>query len=153
MRKPRDELTRMIDALLTTEGSARSKWINVPAILKSTIPDISWVGFYIARNGRLELDAFQGRPACMTIAYDKGICGAAFSSEKTVIVPNVHDFAGHIACDDRTKSEMVIPIKLDEKIIAVLDLDSLMENRFDEVLAQELECLMDKLLKTIGGIA
>lgn len=148
-----DELTRMTDALIATEGSERSKWMNVPAIMMETIPDLSWVGFYLLRNGRLELDAFQGRPACMTIALDAGVCGAAFSQEKTLIVPDVHAFPGHIACDDRTKSEMVIPLRENGRVIGVLDLDSLKKNRFDEMLATKHERVMEKLMETIGGIA
>lgn len=148
-----DELTRMLDALIETEGSAKSKWMNVPAIMMETIPDLSWVGFYLARNGRLELDAFQGRPACMTIAFDAGVCGAAFSQKKTLIVPDVHAFPGHIACDDRTMSEMVIPLWRDGRVIGVLDLDSLKKGRFDEALAGELERVMEKLMEKIGGLA
>lgn len=147
-----DELTRMTDALIRTEGSAKSKWMNVPAIMMETILDLSWVGFYLARNNRLELDAFQGRPACMTIAFDAGVCGAAFSQEKTLIVPDVHAFPGHIACDDRTMSEMVIPLKRDGRVIGVLDLDSLEKGRFDEALADELERVMMKLMEKIGGL-
>lgn len=148
-----DELTRMLDALIRTEGSAKSKWMNVLAIMMETIPDLSWVGFYLARNGRLELDAFQGRPACMTIAFDAGVCGAAFSQKKTLIVPDVHAFPGHIACDDRTMSEMVIPLWQDGRVIGVLDLDSLKLDRFDEALAGELERVMGKLMEKIGGLA
>lgn len=148
-----DELTRMMDALIETEGSAKSKWMNVPAIMMETIPDLSWVGFYLARNGRLELDAFQGRPACMTIAFDAGVCGAAFSQKKTLIVPDVHAFPGHIACDDRTMSEMVIPLWRDGRVIGVLDLDSIKLDRFDEALAGELERVMEKLMEKIGGLA
>lgn len=147
-----DELTRMTDALIRTEGSAKSKWMNVLAIIMETIPDLSWVGFYLARNDRLELDAFQGRPACMTIAFDAGVCGAAFSQEKTLIVPDVHAFSGHIACDERTMSEMVIPLKRDGCVIGVVDLDSLKLDRFDERLAAKLERVMAKLMETIGGI-
>lgn len=148
-----DEFTRMLDALARAEGSAKSKWMNVPAIMMETIPDLSWVGFYLARNGRLELDAFQGRPACMTIAFDAGVCGAVFSQKKTLIVPNVHAFPGHIACDDRTMSEMVIPLCRDGCVIGVLDLDSLKLDRFDERLAKELERVMEKLMEKIGGLA
>ena len=148
-----DELTRMLDALIETEGSAKSKWKNVPAIMMETIPDLSWVGFYLARNGRLELDAFQGRPACMTIAFDAGVCGAAFSQKKTLIVPDVHAFPGHIACDDRTMSEMAIPLWQDGRVIGVLDLDSLKLDRFDEALAGELERVMGKLMEKIGRLA
>lgn len=148
-----DELTRMLDALARAEGSAKSKWMNVPAIMMETIPDLSWVGFYLARNGRLELDAFQGRPACMMIAFDAGVCGAAFSQEKTLIVPDVHAFPGHIACDDRTMSEMVIPLWRDGCVIGVLDIDSLKKGRFDEALAGELERTMGKLMEKIGGLA
>lgn len=148
-----DELTRMMDALIETEGSAKSKWMNVPAIMMETIPDLSWVGFYLARNERLELDAFQGRLACMTIAFEAGVCGAAFSQKKTLIVPDVHAFPGHIACDDRTMSEMVIPLWQDGRVIGVLDLDSLKLDRFDEALAGELERVMEKLMEKIGGLA
>lgn len=105
---------------------------NASALLFEELEDINWAGFYLVKNNDLCLGPFQGRIACTKIPYGKGVCGTALMNKETLIVKNVHEFPGHIACDSRSNSEIVTPIFKDDKIIAVLDLDSASLNRFDE---------------------
>ena len=105
---------------------------NASALLFEELEDINWAGFYLVKNNDLYLGPFQGRIACTKIPYGKGVCGTALMNKQTLIVKNVHEFPGHIACDSRSNSEIVTPIFKDGKIIAVLDLDSVSLNRFDE---------------------
>ena len=105
---------------------------NASALLFEELEDINWAGFYLVKNNDLYLGPFQGRIACTKIPYGKGVCGTALMNKQTLIVKNVHEFPGHIACDSRSNSEIVTPIFKDGKIIAVLDLDSASLNRFDE---------------------
>ena len=105
---------------------------NASALLFEELEDINWAGFYLVKNNDLYLGPFQGRIACTKIPYGKGVCGTALMNKETLIVKNVHEFPGHIACDSRSNSEIVTPIFKDDKIIAVLYLDSASLNRFDE---------------------
>ena len=105
---------------------------NASALLFEELEDVNWAGFYLVKNNDLYLGPFQGRIACTKIPYGKGVCGTALMNKQTLIVKNVHEFPGHIACDSRSNSEIVTPIFKDGKIIAVLDLDSASLNRFDE---------------------
>jgi L-methionine (R)-S-oxide reductase len=104
--------------------------------------DINWVGFYLLKRNKLVLGPFQGKPACPRIAMGSGVCGTAASMEKTVMVADVHQFPGHIACDTRSNSEIVLPIMLAGKLIAVLDIDSPLHDRFDYRDQQGLESLL-----------
>lgn len=105
---------------------------NASALLYQTLPNLNWAGFYLYRNGRLELGPFQGRTACTVISMGKGVCGTAAASDRTVVVPDVHRFSGHIACDSASNSEIVIPIHRDGKLYGVLDIDSPAFDRFSE---------------------
>lgn len=105
---------------------------NVSSLLFNSLGDVSWVGFYIYSNGRLLLGPFNGKPACTEIEIGRGVCGTAFEREETIIVDNVHEFSGHIACDAASNSEIVVPIVFDERIVGVLDIDSTSFSRFDE---------------------
>lgn len=96
---------------------------NTSAVLKETF-GFFWIGFYIVKNNSLKLGPFQGSLACMEIAYGKGVCGSAWEKKETLIVPNVDEFPGHIACSALSKSEIVVPIKKQEVVVAVLDIDS-----------------------------
>jgi GAF domain-containing protein len=100
---------------------------------------VNWSGFYFRRGDQLVLGPFQGRPACVRIALGKGVCGAAASAEKTIVVPDVHAFPGHIACDAASRSEVVVPIVHQGRVIGVLDIDSPVRSRFDSVDASGLE--------------
>ena len=105
---------------------------NTSAILAESMEDINWVGFYLYKEGELVLGPFQGRPACVRIEIGKGVCGAAFLKNEPVIIPDVMKFPGHIACDARSKSEIVIPLHFMDKRVGVLDIDSPIVGRFDE---------------------
>ena len=105
---------------------------NVSALLFESLPDVSWAGFYLNRDGRLVLGPFQGKPACIHIPFGKGVCGTSFSEDRPVRVENVHLFPGHIACDSASNSEIVLPIRTDGEPIGVLDLDSTIFSRFSE---------------------
>ena len=118
---------------------------NTSAIIYQLFPDINWVGFYLYKDGILQLGPFQGKPACMKIPLNKGVCGYCASSLLSIIVPNVHEFEGHIACDTQSNSEMVIPIIIEGSLYGLLDIDSKSINRFSKT---DLE-LMEAIVKLI----
>lgn len=126
-------LVRQIEALLNKEDHLISNLANVTALLKQSFDKISWVGFYLFDGRKLYLGPFQGKAACTSIEIGKGVCGKSAELKETIIVPNVHEFPGHIFCDADSKSEIVIPIIKDEKLIGVLDVDSHEYNAFNEV--------------------
>jgi GAF domain-containing protein len=126
-------LLRQIEALLNKEDHLISNLANVTAVLKQSFNKISWVGFYLFDGRKLYLGPFQGKAACTGIEIGKGVCGKSAELKETIIVPNVHEFPGHIFCDADSKSEIVIPIVKDEKLIGVLDVDSHEYNAFNEV--------------------
>ena len=105
---------------------------NAAAMLYNAMPDINWAGFYVVKNGELLLGPFQGNVACVRIQKGKGVCGTAWEQDKTQLVPDVHAFPGHIACDAASRSEIVVPIHHAGEVAAVLDIDSPVEGRFDE---------------------
>lgn len=105
---------------------------NVSAFLNMNLPDISWVGFYLKKDNELILGPFQGKIACTNIAIGKGVCGACAKDKKTYLVENVHEFPGHIACDQASNSEIVVPIFIDNTLYGVLDIDSTSFSRFKE---------------------
>jgi len=106
---------------------------NVTAIIKACVDDLNWAGFYLMKNGQLVLGPFQGLPACNRIGIGKGVCGTAVEKRETQLVPDVHLFPGHIACDSASNSELVVPIIKDGKAYGVLDMDSPSKNRFKEL--------------------
>ena len=105
---------------------------NAAALLNHFLDDINWVGFYLAKGQELVLGPFQGLPACIRIPFHKGVCGHAATTKQTVVVSNVHEFPGHIACDEATNSEIIIPLIKDDQLIGVLDIDSPVLNRFSK---------------------
>lgn len=119
--------------LLENESDEIAKMSNISALIFNSLEDVSYAGFYRYQNEELILGPFQGSIACMHIKVGKGVCGTAAATLKTQIVPNVHEFSGHIACDAATNSEIVVPLVKDKKILAVLDLDSKSFNRFDKI--------------------
>lgn len=119
--------------LLENESDEIAKMSNISALIFNSLEDVSYAGFYRYQNEELILGPFQGPIACMHIKVGKGVCGTATATLKTQIVPNVHEFSGHIACDAATNSEIVVPLVKDKKILAVLDLDSKSFNRFDKI--------------------
>ncbi len=131
-------LLKQAQSLLEDEHDLIANMSNISALLFNNLPDVSYAGFYRYQNHELILGPFQGPVACMHIAIGKGVCGTAAKTRETQIVPNVHEFAGHIACDAATNSEIVIPIMKNEVLIAVLDLDSKVFARFDDIDAEYL---------------
>ncbi|MCI8639014.1 MAG: GAF domain-containing protein [Coprococcus sp.] len=122
-----------------------SNLANTSALLYEALPDINWAGFYLTENDRLILGPFQGRPACVEIAAGCGVCGTAAQQNRTLLVANVHEFPGHIACDSASNSEIVIPIHEGGRVIGVLDIDSPILSRFDEADRQGLEQIVKTL--------
>ena len=105
---------------------------NASALLWQTLPDLNWAGFYLREGDKLVLGPFQGKPACIEIPLGKGVCGTAAASGKTLVVGNVHEFDGHIACDSASNSEIVVPLFVNGVLFGVLDVDSPILNRFTE---------------------
>lgn len=103
---------------------------NASALLFETLPELNWAGFYRMEDGKLVLGPFQGRPACIEIAVGRGVCGSAVAQGRSLLVPDVHAFPGHIACDAASRSELVVPLRKDGVILGVLDLDSPKPGRF-----------------------
>ena len=111
---------------------------NASALLNEALPDINWVGFYLVEGGKLVLGPFQGKTACIEIPCGRGVCGAAMARDEVMLVPDVHAFPGHIACDSASNSEIVVPLRKDGQVVAVLDIDSPTKGRFTEEDAQGL---------------
>lgn len=128
-------------AYISDDENLITKMANVSAVLMQNLKDINWVGFYLVEGNFLALGPFQGKPACTKIPFGKGVCGTAWEQRKTVVVDDVHQFATHIACDSASNSEIVIPIFKNNEIIAVLDIDSPILNRFNEEDKKYLEIL------------
>ena len=125
-------LLQQAHALLQKQFGRISNTANLSALLYRGLPEINWVGFYFLEGETLRLGPFQGKPACTEIPVGRGVCGTAVREGRTLIVPDVHAFAGHIACDPDSKSEMVIPLLENGRVWAVLDIDAPVLNRFDE---------------------
>lgn len=120
-----------LKSLLENERHLIPNLSNASALLKLALWDTNWVGFYLLKNDELLLGPFQGKPACIHIPIGKGVCGTAVSQGKSQVVPDVHAFPGHIVCDSESKSEIVVPIFVKDRIVGVLDVDSPVYNRFD----------------------
>ena len=146
-----EEIFPQILSLLEGESDLTANLANTAAVLKMAFPaTVSWVGFYIRKGGELVLGPFQGKPACVRIQLWKGVCGLAAATRKTVIVPNVEEFPGHIYCDPDSRSEIVVPVLRDGKVRAVLDLDSSALRTFDETDRVHLEKLAGRLSTYFG---
>jgi GAF domain-containing protein len=135
-------LAAQLKELAEIDRNAVSIMANASALLMQTMEQVNWAGFYLVKDGMLKVGPFQGRPACVLIGRGKGVCGTAWEKEQTLVVEDVHAFPGHIACDSASRSEIVIPIRSDGKIAAVLDIDSPVENRFSGVDRQGLEAFV-----------
>ncbi|MBJ7525978.1 MAG: GAF domain-containing protein [Sphingomonadaceae bacterium] len=135
------EMVRSADALTSGEPDAVANMANIAALLWEYLPDVNWTGFYRVVDGELVLGPFQGKAACIRIPFGKGVCGTAAQSGETQLVEDVHAFPGHIACDANSASELVVPVRRNGTVIAVIDLDSPTLNRFDAEDAQGVERL------------
>lgn len=126
------DLGKQLSAVLEGERDAIANAANLSALVFELVPDLNWVGFYFLKSPReLVLGPFQGRVACVRIAVGKGVCGAAVAERRTMLVPDVHAFPGHIACDANSRSELVVPLTVAGTVVGVLDLDSPHPGRFD----------------------
>ncbi|MEJ6121987.1 GAF domain-containing protein [Vibrio sp. 2-Bac 85] len=126
-------LTKQALALIEGETDLTANLSNISALLNMNLNKINWVGFYLLKGDQLVLGPFQGNVACYRIDLDKGVCGKAFRTNTTQRIADVHDFPGHIACDAASQSEIVVPINCNGKTVAVLDIDSPITERFNEV--------------------
>jgi L-methionine (R)-S-oxide reductase len=139
------ELSRSLSALLEGETDALANLSNASGLLAQALDRVNWSGFYLLRRGDLVLGPFQGKPACVRIPLGKGVCGTAAQARETLIVPDVHAFAGHIACDEDSRSEIVVPILQNGVLRGVLDVDSPEKNRFDAEDRTGLEAFVEVL--------
>ena len=133
-------------ALVEGERDFIANTANCAALLYESLPDVNWAGFYFLKGADLVLGPFQGRPACVRIGPSRGVCGAAAAAKRTLVVPDVHEFPGHIACDPQSKAEIVVPLLTDGRLVGVLDLDSPRLGRFDEGDAAGLEAIAQTLI-------
>lgn len=124
-------LAKQAEELIADNKFFISALSNISALLNQALEEVNWVGFYLRKEDTLYLGPFQGEVACVEIQKDRGVCGSALTRSETILVKNVHDFPGHIACDSTTNSEIVVPIKFAGEVVAVLDLDSREFERFD----------------------
>lgn len=148
-------LQTQLTALLEGERDFIANAANLSSLLYHSLPDVNWAGFYLLKDDELVLGPFQGKPACVRIPLGKGVCGVAAEQRQTILVDNVHEFPGHIACDSASNSEVVVPLLSDGRLIGVLDLDSPRVSRFDDEDALGLNALAEIFLnasqKTIPG--
>lgn len=135
-------LLEQVRALLEGERDLTANAANLASLVFHTLPDLNWAGFYWLKGGELVLGPFQGKPACVRIAFGKGVCGTAAESRRSIVVPDVNAFPGHIACDSASRSEVVVPVIAAGRVAGVLDLDSPIPARFDEADARALESLV-----------
>lgn len=149
-KKKYELLLKQIDALTEGEPDMIANLANASALLYHSLEDVNWAGFYFAKDGELVLGPFQGLPACVRIPFGKGVCGTAYANAKVERVEDVQKFPGHIACDAASQSEIVIPLKADGEVIGVLDIDSPIKNRFDEVDERYLKTFTEKLGERIS---
>jgi L-methionine (R)-S-oxide reductase len=140
---------KQLRALIDGENNLIANLSNASALLNQFLEDVNWVGFYLTEGNQLVLGPFQGLPACVRIPFGRGVCGTAAETQQTQLVADVHQFPGHIACDAASQSEIVVPIVKDDKLIGVLDIDSPIKNRFDELDQAYLEKFVEALLEAM----
>ena len=122
---------------------------NTSAIINQLFPNINWVGFYLYKDGVLKLGPFQGKPACMIIKLENGVCGWSARNKQSIVVDNVHEFEGHIACDSASNSELVVPIIIDNNLYGLLDIDSPLYSRFSNEDLKTMEEVINIITKKI----
>ncbi|MEP7247695.1 MAG: GAF domain-containing protein [Gammaproteobacteria bacterium] len=142
-------LASELKGLLTGEHDLIANAANTTALIYDALPDINWCGVYLLKGGELVVGPFQGKPACVRIALGKGVCGTAAAQRETIVVPDVNEFPGHIACDAASRSEIVIPLLAGEELLGVLDLDSPSPARFDDDDRRGLEALASVFLASL----
>ncbi|MBU6500064.1 MAG: GAF domain-containing protein [Rhodospirillales bacterium] len=132
MIMPYDDILSELSGLFEGEHDAIANAANAAAVLWQHLPDINWAGFYFLKGGELVLGPFQGKPACIRIGLHQGVCGAAASRRESLVVADVHEFPGHIACDGASNAEIVVPLLRGDTLLGVLDIDSPRHGRFTE---------------------
>ena len=147
------ELTEAAAALTAGEADAVANMANVAALIWEALPDLNWAGFYRNVGGELVVGPFIGRPACIRIPFGKGVCGAAAATLEPQCVADVHAFPGHIACDAACRSELVVPVVVDGRLLGVLDLDSPVPDRFDQEDLSGCVILIQRLKTALAGMA
>lgn len=140
-------LRKQLVSLLEGERNQIANLSNASALLNQFFDRVNWVGFYLTEGDELVLGPFQGLPACVRIPFGRGVCGTSAKERKTVLVTDVHQFPGHIACDTASQSEIVVPIIKDGQVLGVLDIDSPEKNRFDEIDQENLEEFVRELVR------
>jgi L-methionine (R)-S-oxide reductase len=143
------ELAQQLAGLLHGESDFTANAANTSALIFDALPDINWAGFYFLKGGELVVGPFQGKPACVRIALGRGVCGTAAAERRTIVVRNVEEFPGHIACDAASASEVVVPLITGGRLVGVLDIDSPSLARFDEADARGLERLAEIFLQNV----
>lgn len=133
------QLNAQLKCLVEDSPSLTSALSNAAALLYDSLPNVNWAGFYLVRDQALILGPFGGKPACVQIPFGKGVCGTCAQQRKTIVVADVHQFPGHIACDCASESEIVIPILVNEQLVGVLDIDSPIKDRFTQQDAEGLQ--------------
>lgn len=146
------ELKAQLTGLYLGERDGLANAANLCALLYHSLPNLNWAGFYLLRAGELVLGPFQGKVACVRIALGQGVCGTAAQRRETIVVPDVHAFPGHIACDAASRSEIVLPLLQNARLWGVLDLDSPIPERFDQDDAAGLKALVDVFLESSDPI-
>ena len=144
-----DTLPSQLENLIALDKYEVTTLSNMSALIFYSLPDVSWAGFYLVKDGKLILGPFQGKIACTEIKFGKGVCGTTAEKKETIIVKDVHKFPGHIACDSESNSEIVVPIFKNGELYGVLDLDSKKLERFDEKDKELLESLVKILEKKL----
>lgn len=137
---------KIIDNIIDTSLPIYSNLANAAAVLKD-LENINWVGFYLVENNNLFVGPYQGDIACGKIEYGKGVCGTSLKEKRSILVPNVHEFKGHIACSSLSKSELVVPIFKNNEVVALLDIDAPIYNRFTDNDLKEMEEVAKVLTK------
>ena len=140
-----DLIIKQMEALAEASSDVTAVMANTAALLYHALEDVNWAGFYLVKEGSLILGPFQGNVACVRIEKGKGVCGTAWEEDRVQLVPDVHAFPGHIACDAASNSEIVVPIHCGDRVFAVLDIDSPSYDRFSEEDRAGLEKLVDSM--------
>ena len=151
--KDYQSLTKQAIALIETEKNLIANLSNLSALINLELNDVNWVGFYLMDGDELVLGPFQGKPACIRIPLGRGVCGTAVTTNQVQRIQDVHEFAGHIACDAQTNSEIVIPFSIGGKVTGVLDIDSPKLSRFSEIDEKGLVDLISKVEKVLNSQA
>ena len=143
-------MNEALEALIKDEPDGLANLANSAALLYHSMEGLNWAGFYLYKENQLVLGPFQGKPACIRIALGRGVCGTAAQNRESIVVPDVHQFPGHIACDAASASEIVVPIVKDGKLLGVLDVDSPVKARFDEEDQKGLQRYVDILVAYVN---